>query len=140
MDDLYKQLQDLGFDRVVKESLGNITSWRRGKESLTLFDPRPVPQKLAVIGLGKGAPGNVTGEVIVVKSFEELDQIGEEVKGKIVLFNNPWVNYDTSVAYRSGGPSAAAKYGAIGMLLRSVASFSINNPHTGATGYDPKYP
>ena len=40
-----------------------------------------------MIGLGLSAPGDVKGEVIVIKSFEELDKIGFGVKGKIVLFN-----------------------------------------------------
>ena len=31
---------------------------------------------------------------------------------------------------------AAAKFGAVAMLLRSVASFSINSPHTGSMRYD----
>lgn len=34
----------------------------------------------------------------------------------------------------------AAKYGAAGMLVRSVASDSISSVHTGYQEYDPKYP
>jgi len=45
-----------------------------------------------------------------------------EAKGKIVLFNHKWIDYPTSVAYRVDGPSIAAKYGAIAMLVRSLAS------------------
>ena len=103
-------------------------------EGLTLYSPRPVAQKLTLIGLGLGAPGNVTAEVVVVRTFDELEALGEEkVNGKIVLFNEAWTEYDESVEYRFYGPSAASKLGAVGMLLRSVSSFSINNPHTGAT-------
>lgn len=75
--------------------------------------------------------GNVTGQVIVVQTFDELDALGTAaVSGKIVCFNQAWTNYDESVEYRSRGPSLASKYGAIGVLLRSVASFSIDSPHT----------
>jgi carboxypeptidase Q len=64
---------------------------------------------LAVIGLGLGAPGNVTAEVVVVRTFDELDDLGEaNVKGKIVLFNEAWTEYGETVAYRSEGPSAAS--------------------------------
>ena len=55
------------------------------------------------------------------------------MNGKIVLFNEAWTEYGEAVEYRVYGPSAASKLGAVGMLLRSVSSFSINNPHTGAT-------
>jgi carboxypeptidase Q len=40
------------------------------------------------------------------------------------------------VRYRSGGAAAAAKAGAVAMLLRSVAPFSMNTPHTGSLRYD----
>ena len=70
-------------------------TWRRGQEFLTLHDPRPVPFNLTITGLGLGAPGDVKAEVIVVKTFEELDALGKEkVQGKIVLFNQKWTNYN----------------------------------------------
>lgn len=37
-----------------------------------MYDPRPYPQKLAVIGLGWSTSGNITAEAIVVNSFSEL--------------------------------------------------------------------
>ena len=46
----------------------------------------------------------------------------------------------TSVPYRVDGASIAAKYGAKGMLVRSVASESISSVHTGYMEYDEKYP
>jgi len=75
-------------------------------------------------------PGNVTAEVVVVKSFAELDKLGNSVAGKIVCYNQGWTNYDEGVDYRDQGPSYASKYGAVGVILRSVASFSIDSPHT----------
>lgn len=83
-----------------------------------------------MIGLGLGAPGDVTAEVIVVKTFAELDLIGNKVAGKIVCFNQAWTTYGESVSYRVAGPSYAAKYGAVGVLVRSVAPTSLNSPHT----------
>jgi carboxypeptidase Q len=53
------------------------------------------------------------------------------VPGKIVLFNHKWIDYPSSVDYRVDGPSIAAKYGAKGMLVRSIASESIYSVHTG---------
>lgn len=64
----------------------------------------------------------------------------DQIKGKIVCFNNDWVDYGTSVEYRVDGPSKVAKYGAVAMLVRSVASFSISSVHTGYMLYDPETP
>lgn len=43
VDALYDDISKMGFDKVYKENLGTIKTWRRGKESLTLLDPRPFP-------------------------------------------------------------------------------------------------
>ncbi|HUP89362.1 MAG TPA: M20/M25/M40 family metallo-hydrolase, partial [Longimicrobiales bacterium] len=59
-----------------------------------------------------------------------------EAKGKIVLFDVPFTNYGETVRYRGGGPSAAARVGALAVLIRSVSSYSMKNPHTGSTNYD----
>jgi carboxypeptidase Q len=83
-----------------------------------------------LIGLGLSVPGDIYGDVIVVRTFAELDFLGDKVKGKIVCYNQEWKGYGYSVQYRSGGASKAAKYGAIGVLVRSVASVSVYSPHT----------
>jgi Zn-dependent M28 family amino/carboxypeptidase len=44
--------------------------------------------------------------------------------------------YGDAVRYRSGGPVAAAKKGALAVVIRSVTHALDNNPHTGATRYD----
>jgi len=63
-----------------------------------------------------------------------------KVNGKIVCYNNQWIDYSTSVDYRVNGASRAAKYGAKAILVRSVASSSISSVHTGYMEYDTKYP
>jgi len=89
-----------------------------------------------MIGLGGSVPGNITGSVIVVRDFNELDARKSEVPGKIVLFNEKWITYGDSVAYRVNGPSKAAAYGALACLIRSVTPYSLESPHTGMTEYD----
>ena len=114
-----------------------VSHWVRGAESAELITPRRKP--LAMLGLGGsvGTPaGGITAPVIVVTSFDDLAARGAAVKGKIVLFDVPFTQYEATRVYRTDGPSRAAKLGAVAMLLRSVASFSINSPHTGATRYD----
>jgi Zn-dependent M28 family amino/carboxypeptidase len=52
-------------------------------------------------------------------------------------------DYGKYVEMRSHGPSAAARAGAVAMLIRSLATASFRSPHTGMTGYDdgvPKIP
>ena len=60
--------------------------------------------------------------------------------GKIVCYDNEWIDYFHSVEYRVDGASIAAKYGAKAMLVRSIASDSVSSVHTGYMEYDPKYP
>lgn len=105
-----------------------------------MTSPRPVPTKLDVIGLGGSVSGDVQAEVIVVENYEGLEKFKDQVPGKIVCYNNKWVNYMESVTYRVEGASKAAKYGAKGMLVRSVASDSISSVHTGYMEYDSAFP
>ena len=124
-----------GFVNVHKEPV-MVPKWVRGDESLDLVEP--VRQKLPLLGLGNsvGTPyGGLTSEVIVVKSFEEMEKRAAEIKGKIVLFNGEWVNYGVTNQFRTAGPSRAAKVGAIAALVRSVGPMGLRTPHTGSTVY-----
>ncbi len=58
-----------------------------------MYDPRPVPTKLGVIGMGDSVSGNVKADVIVVRDYKELDSVKDKVKGKIVCYNNEWTTY-----------------------------------------------
>jgi carboxypeptidase Q len=82
----------------------------------------------------------LTADVVVVGSFDELDNLADTVKGKIVLFDVPYKGYGHTVVYRHDGASRAAKYGAAAALVRSVGPVSLDTPHTGAMDYDPAYP
>jgi carboxypeptidase Q len=114
-----------------------VPHWVRGEESATLMSPRNA--KLHMIGLGRsvGTPKQgITAQVMVVNDFDELTRRAAEAPGKIVLFDEPFVGYGPTVRYRGGAASAAAKVGAVAALIRSVSSFSMQNPHTGAMNYD----
>jgi carboxypeptidase Q len=82
-----------GFDNIHLEPVKNFTKWIRGKESLTLFSPRPTPQKLDLIGLGKTISGNVKADAIVFSSFDELESKKDQIRGKIVVYNQKWTTY-----------------------------------------------
>ena len=129
-----------GLDNVRAEKV-MVPHWVRGEESLEMTSP--VPQKLAMLGLGNsvGTPADgVTAEAVVVRSFDELDALGEKVRGKIVVYNVPFTNYGATVRYRGAGASRAARWGAVAALVRSVTPVSLQTPHTGAMNYDEKQP
>ncbi|MBA3893510.1 MAG: M20/M25/M40 family metallo-hydrolase [Gemmatimonadales bacterium] len=118
-----------------------VTHWVRGEESVVLLRPRR--DTLSMLGLGGsvGTPkGGITAPVLVVSSFEELEQRKADARGRIVLFDAPFTSYGETRHYRTSGPSVAARAGAVACLIRSVASNSIRSPHTGRTSYDSTAP
>ena len=129
-----------GLDNVRTERV-MVPHWVRGEESLEMLTP--VPRKLTMLGLGNsiGTPAaGITAEVVVVRDFEELDRIGEGVRGKIVVYNAPFTSYGATVRYRGQGASRAGRYGAVAALVRSITPVSLQTPHTGAMQYDPAQP
>jgi carboxypeptidase Q len=129
-----------GLDNVRTEKV-MVPHWVRGEESLEMLTP--VPRKLQMLGLGNsvGTPAEgIAADAIVVRSFAELDRLGEKVRGKIVVYNAPYVNYGATVQYRLQGASRAARYGAVAALVRSITPVSLQTPHTGAMNYDPNQP
>ncbi len=143
IDWVLAEMQRDGFANVRGEPV-MVPHWVRGAESATLVTPREVPLHMLGLGgsVGTSADG-VTADVIVVHSFDELERRKAGAAGKIVLFNTPFpkdsepfAGYGAAVQYRGYGATAAAKVGAVAMLLRSVATFSIQSPHTGGLRYD----
>ena len=43
----------------------------------------------------------VPAEVVVVKDWASLEALGDGVRGKIVLYDVPYVSYGETVAYRT---------------------------------------
>lgn len=121
-----------------------VPHWKRGVERGYLF--ATASQEVKVLGLGGTVPtpkGGITAKVIVVASFEELEQRASEVKGAIVLYNVPMPAFDEEkgsgyggvAKFRAEGPSRAAKLGAKAVLMRSVTAHSLSTLHTGALRY-----
>ena len=82
-----------------------------------------------------------------MNDFAELGALGrEKVEGKIVLFNNKFNRemaasgfggqaYGQAVAYRFAGAMAAARLGAVAVLVRSAGGSQNRLAHTGTLGY-----
>jgi carboxypeptidase Q len=136
IDWVLAEMKKDGLDNVRGEP-AMVPHWVRGAESVTLVEPRVA--KLPMLGLGGsiGTPkGGITAEVMVVSTFDELTKRAAEAKGKIVLFDAPFVSYGQTVAYRREGAIAASKAGAVASLIRSITPYSMRTPHTGQMAYD----
>lgn len=145
-------LTALKLDRVYLQDV-MVPHWERGaKESVTLLPPTGTKGEgvsLAAVALGGSVAGEITAEVVEVKTLDELDKLGlAKIEGKIVFFNramppeyaSPGRAYGEAGDARRAGPSAAAKYGAIGALTRSLTHAHDDVPHTGGTVYTPGLP
>jgi carboxypeptidase Q len=144
-----KAMYEAGADTVILQPC-MVPHWVRGKKEKCVLNSAKLKlnKPLNCIALGSSVgtgPKGVTAKVIEVKSFDELEKLGEkEIKGKIVFYNvffdqthvRPGSAYGESVKYRSKGASNAAKYGAVASVVRSMTSAADDEPHTGNMGYD----
>ncbi len=142
----YQMLGNLSLDSVWLQPV-MVPHWVRGETEVI----RIATSAMGSVDLDALALGNSVGtgkqgisaEVVEVKNFEELKQLGSAIQGKIVFFNrafdptqlNTFAAYGGAVDQRGNGPSEAAKYGAIGVLVRSMASGLDDIPHTGGLRY-----
>jgi carboxypeptidase Q len=129
-----------GLENVRREPV-MVPHWVRGAESLEIV--APVPHAIPMLGLGGSVatpPGGVTADLLVVRDFEELARRAAEAAGRIVLFNAPFTSYGETNAYRTGGPSAAARAGAVAALVRSIGPIGLRTPHTGSLRYEDDAP
>jgi carboxypeptidase Q len=129
-----------GLDNVRMERV-MVPHWVRGREFAEIVDPPR--QSVAILGLGGTTatpPNGLEAEVLVVTSFDDLRARSADAKGRIVLFNVPYNGYSETVTYRTGGARAAAMYGAVAVLVRSVGPPGLRTTHTGSVTYTPGQP
>lgn len=144
-----EKMKSYGFDKVYLQEL-KVPVWRRlDKASAQITTTKTLVNICALGGSVATPTKGIKAEVIEVKNFEELDQLGEKnIKGKIVFFNRPmepthietFHAYGGAVNQRGSGASRAAKYGALACVIRSMNLRVDEFPHTGAMRYDSKYP
>jgi len=144
------KMKEIGADKVYLQEC-KVPHWVRGnndKIAITSIGNKPKNKVLDALALGSSLGGNVQAEVIAVKNFDELELKKKEIKGKIVFYNYPFnpknistfQSYSDAGKYRWNGASRAAKYGAVGMIVRSMSISTDNNPHTGGMGYNDSFP
>ncbi|PWN62863.1 M28 family peptidase [Chryseobacterium viscerum] len=146
-----QKLRDAGADKVWLQEV-MIPVWVRGKESLHIQTSNGKWKSLPMLSLGNSEGTNgkdVSGDIIMVKSLEEYDQLPpEKVKGKIVFFNYPFnqgnvqtfISYREAGAYRRTAASLTAKKGGKFAIIRSLSSAFDDVPHTGNMRYEENIP
>ena len=141
-----QQMYNFGFDTVYLQPIV-VPHWIRGEKEIGNIVKGKKEIKVHVCALGNSVGTRLEGvqaPVIEVQNFKQLAELGtEKIKGKIVFFNRPMdpTYISTGRAYgeagnqRGRGPLEAAKYGAVGVVVRSLTLALDTNPHTGYTHY-----
>ncbi len=141
------QMDSLGLDSVWLQPV-MVPKWVRGTPEFAYLETAPgVTSNVPICALGGSVPTDSRGikaNVVEVKSLEELKVLGrEKIEGKIVFFNRPMdpslINtfeaYSGSVDQRRNGAAEAGKYGAIGVIVRSMNLRQDDYPHAGSMEY-----
>jgi hypothetical protein len=136
-----------GLDNVHAEKV-MVPRWVRGEASGRILTPAPHPMAILALGMSDGTPPQgITAEVIEVSSLDDVKALGDKAKGKVILYNKKIYpnggddrGYGSAVGLRYSGAAAAAKAGAVGMLIRSLATADLRLPHTGAMAYEDGVP
>ncbi len=144
---IYDEMKAMPFDTVYKQPC-YVRKWTRGPEEIAWFDiGNGVEQYLAVDALGGSVATVEDGlfaEIIMLSSIEEMKSLGrDKIEGKIVFFNfqmnqsflNTFKAYSENVGMRVYGADEASKFGAIGVLVRSLTLSNDTFPHTGIMRY-----
>ncbi|OMP30384.1 M20/M25/M40 family metallo-hydrolase [Mangrovimonas sp. DI 80] len=142
-----EELEQLGLDKVWLQPV-MVPRWVRGAPEFAYVETSPgITTNVNICALGGSIAtpnGGLKAEVVEVKGIDELKELGsEKIKGKIVFFNRPMqadlINtfqaYGGCVDQRYSGAKEAAKYGALGVIVRSVNLRLDDFPHTGAMSY-----
>ena len=141
------ELVKRGFDKVWLQEV-MVPKWVRGPKEFALIETQPGTTfnvDVCALGGSVATPSvGIKAQVIEVKSFDELKELGKDkIDGKIIFFNKPmkpnevstFNSYSLAVNQRVNGAQEAVKYGAIGVIVRSLSLRLDDFPHTGVMSY-----
>ena len=141
------QMEMLGLDRVWLQPV-MVPKWVRGTPEFAYIETAPgITTNVPICALGGSVAtpdGGLKAQVIEVNGVEELEALGrEKIEGKIVFYNRPmdptlistFQSYSGCVDQRYSGAAEAGKYGAAGVIVRSVNLRLDDYPHTGSMSY-----
>lgn len=142
-----KEMEALGLDRVWLQPV-MVPKWVRGTPEFAYIESEPgVTNNVPVCALGGSIAtpaGGLKASVIEVNGVEDLPKLGRgQIEGKIVFYNRPmdptlintFQSYSGCVDQRYSGAAEAAKYGAVGVVVRSMNLSLDDYPHTGSMSY-----
>ncbi|QLE00250.1 M20/M25/M40 family metallo-hydrolase [Galbibacter sp. BG1] len=142
-----EQLDSLGLDKVWLQPV-MVPKWTRGIKEFAYLEYAPGDTKnvnICALGGSVATPsGGLKAEVVEVQGIEELEKLGKDkIEGKIVFYNRPmqpdliqtFEAYGGCVDQRYSGAEEAAKYGAAGVIVRSMNLRLDDLPHTGSMSY-----
>ncbi|WP_318344561.1 M20/M25/M40 family metallo-hydrolase [Flagellimonas baculiformis] len=141
------QLDLLGLDRVWLQPV-MVPKWMRGTPEFAYFETKPgLTTNVPICALGGSVAtpdGGLKASVVEVDGIEDLEKLGKEkIAGKIVFYNRPmdptlintFASYSGCVDQRYSGAAEAAKFGAVGVIVRSMNLRLDDYPHTGSMSY-----
>ncbi len=140
-----KIMQDVGLDSVWLQPV-MVPHWVRGAKEVAnySFHGNQVQVPICALGFSIATPKEgISAEVIEVKSLAEAEALGAKAKGKIVFYNGAFDNtlintgeaYGGCVGQRFSGAATVGKFGAVGVIVRSMTNGINDYPHTGSMGY-----
>ena len=141
------QLDSLGIDRVWLQPV-MVPKWVRGTPEFAYMETAPgITSDVPICALGGSVAtpiGGIKAGIVEVNGIEELKTLGREnIAGKIVFYNKPmdptlistFQSYSGCVDQRYSGAAEAAKFGAVGVIVRSMNLRLDDLPHTGSMSY-----
>ena len=141
------EMENLGLDKVWLQPV-MVPRWVRGAPEYAYIETAPgktTTVNICALGSSVATPGGgIKANVVEVKDFDELAALGREnIEGKIVFFNRPMQPdvihtmqaYGGAVNQRGSGAKEASKYGAVGVIVRSMNLRQDDLPHTGNMNY-----
>nr|WP_298999608.1 M20/M25/M40 family metallo-hydrolase [uncultured Allomuricauda sp.] len=141
------QLDSLGLDRVWLQPV-MVPKWVRGTPEFAYFETKPgltTNVRICALGGSVATPDvGIKANVVEVQGIEDLEKLGKDkIEGKIVFYNRPmdptqistFSAYSSCVDQRYSGAAEAGKYGALGVIVRSVNLRLDDFPHTGSMSY-----
>lgn len=137
------RMATLGFSNVRSQDV-LVPRWIRGEAEATLLSSTPQDLVTAAIGGSVGTvPQGIEAALVQVDSFEALQNADAgTIANKIVFINDrtersrEGSGYSDAVRGRVRGPSAAARLGALALVIRSIGTSKDRIAHTGMLRYE----
>ena len=142
-----EELETMGLDKVWLQPV-MVPKWVRGVPEFAYIETSPGKTiKVNICALGGSIstpPTGLKSKIIEVSGVDELEKLGaENIEGKMVFFNRPmdaslintFESYGGCVNQRYSGAMEASKFGAIGVIVRSMNLRIDDFPHTGSMTY-----